>query len=309
MNSTSMLVFEQMWVIIFLITIGYFSYKKGFVTDKGAKTISFLVVNVTNPAVAISSAFSDDIEISHADILIGLALCAFIYVIILALGHLLPVFICKDRSKRKFYTMLCVYSNIGFMGIPVVSAVLGNQALIYVTIFIIIFNLIFYTHGYIVMLSDEEGVEFKISPKTFINVGTLSGIAAILVFWFRLRFPPVIEDTLSYCGRSTTFLAMIILGVALAKIPLKSMFNDVRLWVLWAIRYFAFPIAVAFIIKSLMGTSLMSGSFILLLAMPAGNIPVILAQQYDIDTSTLSPEMFISTMLSLITVTLVAGMI
>ncbi len=309
MESTQSIVFEQMLVIIILIAVGYGCYKKQWITDAGAKTMSFLVVNITNPAIAISSAFSDDISITHKDILIGIAICFILFIVLIIIGHLLAFLLEGEKTKRKYYTMLGVYSNIGFIGIPVVSSVLGDQAIVYVTMFIIAYNIFFYTHGYIVMLSGEKNAEYRISWKTFINSGTVSGIIALIVFWFRLRFPDVIEDTLTYSGKATTFLAMIVLGVALAKIPIKSMFSNKKLWILWLIRYLLFPLAAGFCMKRVFGSNLLTGSMILLLAMPAGNMPIILAQQYDLDTSVLSPGVFISTILSLVTVTLSAMMI
>ena len=57
MESTQSIVFEQMLVILIMIAVGYGCYKKKWITDAGAKTMSFLVANITNPAIAISSAF------------------------------------------------------------------------------------------------------------------------------------------------------------------------------------------------------------------------------------------------------------
>lgn len=301
--STSV-VFQQMLIIIILIIIGYGIYKKGFVGDEGAKNISFLVLNVTNPAYVISSAFSDDISITHEDILFAIVLTFIIYGVLIAFGHILPYIIGVEKAKRKFHAMLSVYSNVGFIGIPVASAVLGQESLIYVTLFNVVYTIFFYTHGYIYLLKDVEGADNRISIKSFINIGTISSVITIIVFWFNIRFPMVIEDTLTYTGRATTFLAMMVLGFSFAKIPFRKILGDPKVYLMVAIRYIAFPVAGTVLLKTLLGDTLLVHTCALMLAMPAGNSPLMLAASYDMETDTMSSGILISTVVSLLSVTL-----
>lgn len=304
--SSSLIVFQQMLVIFILIAIGYFIYKKKWIGDDGSRAVSFLVLNIANPAAVISSAFSDDIGVTRADILQALLVGAAIYAVLIVFGRLAAPLFGRTTEKRISYEMMSIYANVGFMGIPLITAVIGPQALIYVSIFIILFNILCYSHGYMTMLSGRKNVQYRISWKSFINVGTVSGVFAILVYWFRLRFPVMIEETVTYAGRSATFMAMAVLGFSLAKIPLKNLFNDKQLYLFWAIRYLIFPIAAGFLLRILLGRSLMSGTFAYLLAMPAANMPLMIATQYGLETKTLSAGTFITTVLSIITVTLVS---
>lgn len=300
---STLIVFQQMMVIVLLIAIGYLLYKTGKIKDEGSRAISFLVVNITNPAVAVSSAFSDELSISRQDLLTALAVILILYIVLILLGKLIPRLIGIRKAERKFYEMLWVYANVGFMGIPVVSAVIGPDAVLYASIFIVLFNVFFYTHGYATLLAGE-GVSYRIGPKTFLNVGTISGVIAILVFWFRLRFPAVIENTISYAGRATTFLAMIVLGISLAKMPVKKLVEGGRMYLFWAIRYLALPLLAGLLLKQIFGSGLMAMTLTVLMAMPAANMPLILAEQYGINTEILSKGAFITTILSIVTVTL-----
>jgi predicted permease len=301
--STSV-VLQQMLVIIILIAIGYALFKKGFVTDEGSKTMSFLVLTITNPAVCISSAFSEEVEITHWDIIMGLIIGAAMYAFLIVFGHLFSALLTKDNEKRRTYAMLQIYANVGFIGIPVTSAVLGEHSLVFVTVSLIIYNILFYTHGYSTMLSGRKDVEYKFTWKSLINVGTVSGVIAILVFWFRLRFPEFIEATISSAGKATTFMAMIVLGISIAKIPLKSLIGDKKLYLIWAVRYLLVPIAFALVLKNILGSSVMVDAFAILMAMPVGNMPLMLANQYGLETETFSAATFLTTILSVFTVTL-----
>ncbi len=301
--STSV-VLQQMLVIIILIAVGYAMFKKGLITDEGSKTMSFLVLTITNPAVCISSAFSDEVNITHADILMGLVLGVIMYVFLIVFGHLFSAILTKDNEKRRIYTMLQIYANVGFIGIPVTSAVLGEQSLVFVTISLIIYNILFYTHGYSTMLSGRKDIQYKFTWKSLINVGTVSGVIAIAVFWFNLRFPAFIETTISTAGNATTFMAMIVLGISIAKIPLKNLISDKKIYLIWAVRYLLVPIAFALVLKKILGPSVMVSAFGILMAMPVGNMPLMLANQYGLETETFSAATFLTTILSVLTVTL-----
>ncbi len=298
------IVFQQMLVILILVAIGYGVYKKGWITDAGSRSMSFLVVNITNPALNISSAFRDDLQVTHKDILSALLLYLILYLILTAFGHLLANVLADKKENRRYYIMQVMYTNVGFIGIPLASAVLGSEAVVYVAIYNIIYNIFFYTHGYTVMFSGIENINYKVSWKTFINVGTISSILCVFIFWYRLRFPAVIEDVITAGGKATTFMAMIVLGVSLAKIPLKKLVGNYRIFILWGARFLIFPIVAGIVLTRCMDMSLMTSTLILLLAMPVGNMPLMIATQYELDTDILSSGIFISTVLSIVTVTL-----
>ena len=294
-----------MVIILIMIFIGYYVSKKGFLGDNAARDISFLVLNVTNPAYVISCAFSDeDLGITHDDIIMGLLLTAVIYVVLLAFGHILPYILGAPKSDRVMYAMLSIYSNVGFIGIPVSLAVLGQKSLVYVTFFNIVYTILFYTHGNIIMLRDIEGADKKLKLSNFVNIGTIAAVITILLFWFDVKPPIIIEDMISYTGRATTFLAMMVLGFSFSKLPMKKIFGNVRIYLMIAIRYLAFPIVVVLILKSMFGNNIMVQAIALMVAVPPGNSPIILATKYGINTDIMSSGVLVSTVLSVITVTL-----
>ena len=301
---STLTVFQQMLIVIILIVIGYTVYKKGFIGKEGAQNLSFLVLNVTNPAFVISTAFSEEVTISHEDIIFALVLTFVLYIILIIFGRILPFILRSKKKERRFYEVLCVYGNVGFIGIPVASAVLGPNSLIYVMLFNVVYTLFFYTHGYIIMLDGVEGTGKKISVKRIINIGTIAAVITILLFWFEIRLPMVIEDTISYTGRATTFLAMIVLGISFAELPLKKLLGNVRIYVMEVLRYLVFPIVVALILKSIFGSNVMVQTIALMMAMPAGNSPLMLAASHEMNTDTMSSGILVSTLFSVVTVTL-----
>lgn len=301
------IVFQQMLIMLILISVGYILYKKGFITDEGSRILSFLVVNITNPCFVISSGFSDDgFDITHEQLFLGLIITALIYVIMAVFGLLMPRILRAEKEDYRFYEVMCVYSNVGFIGIPVAKAVLGSESIIYVTLFNIMYSLFFYTHGYRCILRDVDGPDTKSSLKKVINFGSVAAVITIILVWFNIQLPMIVEDIIEYTGRSTTFIAMVVLGVSFARLPIKKLIGDIRIYLMVVIRYLAFPIALAFILRHFLGDSLIVEVAALMTAMPAGNTPLMLAEENGLKTEKLSSGILVSTVLSVITVSLTA---
>ena len=141
------IVFQQMVIIFLLILTGYIVYRKGIVKAEISKGISALVVNVCNPAILIRSAFERDASITNENLLLAMLGCALMYVILLAASRILPGVLRVEPKWRNHYALMSIFGNTGFIGIPLVSAVLGSQALIYVAIVNAYFNLLFIPLG------------------------------------------------------------------------------------------------------------------------------------------------------------------
>ena len=303
-------VFQQMLVIFLLIAIGYFIYKKGFVGEDASRTFSWLVVNVTNPAVIISSVLDAD-PISDLGVLAwDMLITLLIYAASILLGVLIPWLLRAPKKERGFYHAMTVYPNSGFMGIPVISAVLGNQAMIFVVIYNILFNLFFYSHGMYVLTPSEGGKRhLHIDWKQIMNIGTVFSLIALAICIFRIKLPAVLSETVSYTGRATTLLAMLVLGMALARIPFREIFSDLRLLVYSLIRLLVIPLAAGLILRQVTDQTLFVQCMVMLLAMPGANLPLMYCQQENIRADVLAKGITLTTLLSLVTITLVSVVI
>lgn len=298
-------VFQQMLVIFLLIGTGFLIFRKGWCPQESSKYFSFLVTSVCNPAIMVASALDKNTTATRQDILITAGVAAVVYLVLIIAGYLLPVVLRVERDERKLYNMMTVYGNVSFIGIPVVSAVLGTSAVIYVTIFNLFYNVLIYTHGLFVLKPDQGG-EKKASWKSFINIGTIAAVASIVIFWYGISLPTVLADSISYAGRCTTFLSMVVLGASLSQIRFREIFSVPRLYIFIAIRMVAFPILVTLVLKQFFSNEMMIQAVLLVIAMPVGNMPLMLANQYGMKCETLSKGILLSTMLSLVTITLVS---
>ena len=302
-------VFQQMLVIFLLILVGYGACRKRVLTDPVARGISAIVVHITNPALLVASALDEEVGISHGDLLRMALVAACVYGVLLLLGAAVPRLLRVPEGGRKFYNVMMIYGNVGFIGIPVVSAVLGAEGVIYLVVFNFFYNILFYTHGRYVLTADQAGERRKITWKTFVNVGTVSGLAAMALFWFPISLPAVISNTLSYLGEANTFLSMLVLGASLARMPLRSIFTETWLNLFCLILMLGLPVLLGMAVKQLVPDPLMVCVTVLLIAMPVGNLPLMTAQENGIPADTLARGIVLTTLLSLVTITLTAAIV
>ena len=158
-------VFFQMLALLIMIGAGYFMTRKGMMDEHTNTQMSKMIVNVFNPMLILSSAANSAGLVSLGTIgTVGL-IALGMFAIFIAAGMILSPLFDKAPDQRKIFQMMFVFSNLGFIGIPVVSSILGEAYVVYVTEFLLIYTIVFYTYG--VALMDGK---FSISSlKSMIN--------------------------------------------------------------------------------------------------------------------------------------------
>jgi len=296
-----LVVIGRMAVIAILVGIGIFLYKKKIIPDTSTKTLSSLVVDVCNPALVLSSVLTGNITAGKNDLIKALAFGAVIYAALVILGYLYPVLTGVKKDERRFSNLMMVYTNVGFIGIPVAKAVLPDNAMLYVVVSNIFYALLFYTHGVSVLSGGKE----KIDLKKIFSPGTVMALITLLVFWFDLELPEVLSGSVIYIGNATTFLSMCILGIAIARSDLSKCLHDAGIFIYIFFRMLLFPLVVAWTMKQLGAGHEMILAFAMLMSLPVGNLPLIQAEKTGEDTRILSSYITLTTIATLFTTTLV----
>ena len=304
------IVIQQMIVMLIIIFIGYFFTKKGKLNELSSRHISGLVVNVCNPAMLVCSAFSADSQVSGALLLNALLATLLLYAILLLAGFLIPRLMRYPADEHYIYHFLTVYGNVGFLGIPLVSAVLGSNALIYVSINVLVFNILFYLTG-LNIIRKKAGVTTASGPKEIlsklVNTGTVSALFTIIFYLSDFDVPLIITNTLDYTGRATTFLSMLVLGISVAQMPLKEIFCHGKDYVFIIIRMILLPILCVLLLRSFVSDPLIMGVCCLMISVPAANLPLMCSKEYGLRTAELTRMIILTTLLSVLTIPLVVS--
>lgn len=300
-----LVIFSKMLTIALLLATGVLVYRLGIVSAAGSREISALIVKVCCPVMIVSNALADESELTPATLGTAMAVCLGLYLVFILLGHLLPRLIAVPKAERPSYLMLSIFGNAGFIGIPVSLAVLGPSSMPFVIVFNVMYNIFFYTYGYrVISRAVDQPIPLKLSSMA--NAGTVSCVIALAIYLFRPAVPEVLAQTLSYVSGSTTFLSMLVLGITLATTPLKTVLANPRIYVFSLARILVFPVLLALVLRMFLSDTMMVSTLVLMAAMPAGNLAVMLASQYDMDTGTLTSGIITSTLLCLVTIPLVS---
>lgn len=308
-------VLQQMVIIFILIGIGMILYRRKLISEEGSKQISGLIINVTNPALLICSALDDGPKASLQELGIALIAYAAVFAILIAVSFLIPRLLRIPKNLHYAYQMLTIFGNVGFIGIPLASAVLGSESLIYVSIFNLLFNLLIYTFGISLLQraaagqTPEEAAAPASHPgsnrlQKLVNAGTISAAVTIIFYLGNFRVPVIISSALSYTGRATTLLSMLVLGVSVAQMAPKDIFSHPKLYVFTLLRQILVPIGCMLLMRQFSDHKMILNTMLLMAAVPAANMPLMLAKQMDMETESISQGIILTTVLSLVTVPL-----
>lgn len=298
-------VFFQMLALLIMIGTGYLMTKKEMIDEHTNGKISRMIVNVFNPLLFLSSALNS-VGMISVDLMFQIGwIAAGMFVFFILAGMLLTPLFDKDPDQRKIFQMMFVFSNLGFIGIPVISSVLGAEYVVYITGFLVMYNIVFYTYG----LSIMDGKFSAASLKSMVNPGTVSCVIAVLVIAFELKVPDFIQTAVTYLGNATSPLALVLVGFTLARSDLKKIFGAVKLYLFSVIKLLILPLLMLPVLRMITDDTAVISVCMIMFGMPIGNMPLILGNERGIDGSTCSAAIILSTVLCVFTVPVLVAVI
>lgn len=301
-----MLLLQQMIVLFILMGVGFFCYRLKMITDEVSKKLSAIVVNIANPALILTGCMGEE-KIEGRELLLIVALVVVIYAVLVVLAMVLPAALGVEKKSRGIYQAMTIFSNIGFMGFPVISALYGSSALLYASLFMIPYNVLIYTFG-VAAMSTDENANWKdsFSLKRIMNVGVIACMITIIVYLLQIPIPAFIKSTTTYLSNLTAPLSMMVIGASLATINLKKLFADVRLLLFSALKLLVIPVLGVLLIRQFVNNDIICGVCMVMLATPVGSMTAMLAQQYEGDYEMASRGVALTTVLSVITMPVVS---
>ena len=290
-------VFEQVTVLFLIILIGYIARKKRILTGELNKGLSNVLLYITLPLQIIYSfnkSFSQD--------MLNNSLIIFIIAVIThTVSVILGLFIFKryPEDKVKVLRYITIFSNCGFMGYPVLKGIFGDAGIFYGSIYNIPFTILMWTVGITIFNGKSEGNKIK---KAIINPGIIATIMGFTIFMFSISLPSALKDTLNSVGSMTTPLSMIIIGSALAETRIRDIFNEFSIYYVTFLRLILLPLVTLLVLRliGIQGIPLVVS--VVLVGMPAAANTVVFSEKYDGDSVFASKAIFVSTILSMITI-------
>ncbi|MCC3864167.1 AEC family transporter [Terrisporobacter petrolearius] len=290
---------NQMLVLFIVMIIGYITNKKNILDVNANKKISSLLLNITAPALILSSVVNRH-KAGDPKLVLDIAVLAIIlYAILPFLGIVLAKILKVPKEDENLYQFMTIFSNVGFVGFPVIESIFGSEAVFFAAIINLVFNIFCYSYG-IYLISESNKLSFDI--KTLINPGIIVSIIAIIIYITNIEVHLVIKETTSMIGGITTPLAMMLIGSSLGEIPIKEVFLEKRLYPYTFIKQIIMPIIFFLILKPFVTNELILGIIIIVSAMPVATITIMFCNEYEGNINLASKTIFITTLCSVVTI-------
>ena len=291
-----LLIVSQLFKMLVILLVGIFCSRIGLVSTEGSRCISNLLLNIVNPCLILTVYQTDYNSDLVAGLLVSFAAAILSHIVAILISTLLI----RKGSSADFglERYASVYSNCGFIGIPLIGSVLGDTGVFYLSAYMVMFNLFSWTHGVILM---EKRFSFKNLKEGLVSPMFIATLIAVLLFFLQLEIPSVLLDSMNYIADMNTPLAMMVAGFSVAQADLKKMCRNLRLYYASAIKLIIFPLCSIALLMLFRLPSVISMTILIAAACPSATTGTMMAIRYK-QNYTYSSEIFsMTTMFAVIT--------
>ncbi|MCD7833323.1 MAG: AEC family transporter [Lachnospiraceae bacterium] len=302
------IIITQISKMLLILLVGVLCYRLKLIDDHANKGLANLLLMVVNPIVAVTALQTDYSPELVTGLLIsyGLAIVTHLFMILIS-----GLCIREDGNDNcAVERFSATYSNCGFIGIPLVQSILGNEGVLYLTAYMTVFNIFSWTHGLGLMTRDRSSRHDKkdlvSSIKTLLRhlctPMIIASFLGLICFFLQLRFPPILSDTLTYIRNMNTPLAMIIAGVSVAQTSIPAMLKHRRIYLVSLIKLIVMPSILFAILLIVRVNSTVAYTMLVAAACPCATTGTAFALKFQKNYAYSSEIYAFSTLCSLLTV-------
>ena len=292
--------------LIIIVIAGFVSHKRGIINEEFERKLSGFVIRVTCPALLISSTMGDKMpDREHIPMLLLVSLLT--YVILIPLAYIQPVLMRVKRDLRGMYSFMLTYSNVGFIGYPVVASIFGSDAVFYACILNVFNTITVFIWG--VMFISGENLKNGFRFRLFVSPAMIATYISVVIVILNLHTPKAIAMPLSILGNMTVPSSLIVIGAALAEIPTRKMVGTPHIFIMCFLKLLVLPLLVYYAMIIIGIDTRISSINMILIAMPVASFGTMFCMQMGKDETTMSQGTFWTTLLSVVSIPLLAMLI
>lgn len=303
MLENFLVIFQQIIILFVLVFAGFCCGKAKLINEQGIKTLTNVVLYLATPCVIITSYMREFSVLLLGDLFISLGLSFLVHIIGIVIAMIaFPAKNRTDKSSVMHYAV--VFSNAGYMGLPLQKALLGDAGVFFGASYVAVFNIMCWTYG-LWCMSKQSG---SFSAKRLINPGVVSVIIGIIIFVFSIQVPVSVKDALLQLGNLNTPLPMLIIGYYLAKADIVGALKDKNVYIVSILRLIIVPLVCLGVmyLMGIRGTMLVS--MVIPAAAPAATATSMFALLCGRDEQTSVNLVSVTTVLSLATMSIIVAL-
>jgi predicted permease len=299
--SLAVTAFNQIIIMFFIILIGIICYKIKLIDKDTNKKLADIVLMLVNPFVIFVS-YQRKFE---ATLLTGLLISLALALVTHIFGILITYVILRKRNHEADIAIerfAVIYSNCGFIGIPLVNGIFGSEGVFYITAHLTIFNLVVWTHGMITVSgkSDKKSI-----LKAILSPSVIATVTGFIFFISKMMLPGIAMEALSYIGNMNTPMAMLVAGVTIAQTDIRKLLGKVRIYYIAFFKLIFVPLAVLMIYRFFDIPHIVLLTAVLAAACPTAATINLFSIRYGKNYLYASEMFAVTTILSLITIPVV----
>lgn len=302
MGENFITVGTQVLELFILIAVGYLCGKTKILNDKTAKSITDIVLYIVCPCVIIDN-FIRPFEVEMLGKLLttaAAALCIHAVSIVIAM----LIFHDKQPTRNRVYRFALIFSNCGYMSLPMQQAILGSDGVFFGAVYIVIFNVVMWTFGVWLSSGDKKSLSAK---KILLNPCIIGMAVGLVIFLTSLPVPEVIAKPITFLANLNTPLPMMIVGYYLSQTKIRDAFKDGKGFICVLFRLVVIPLLAfgGMMLCGIRDTVLVT--CVIAAAAPTAAATTMFAAKFDNDARLSVNLVTLSTLLSVITMPLIVG--
>lgn len=293
-----------MMTLFALVVVGYIAGKLGYLGGDFDRQLSRLVINITCPALILSSSMTGTLPDRHL-ILPLLLISAITYIILAGVAFLLPRYLTKNKDDEGPVGFALMFGNVGFMGYPVVASIFGHEAVFYAAVLNVVNTFAVFTIGTILITGKSEMEGERFQKKVLYSTPMLAAYLTMAIVALEIdNIPEVVCQPLTMLGNITVPAALLIIGSSMSSLPLRSLLGNPIVYTTTLFRLAILPIGIHFLMNAAGFSPMVVNINTLVIAMPVATYGTILCLKYEKDTTMMTEVTFITTLLSMISIPL-----
>lgn len=270
------IVLHQLISMGIYVLIGYILSKTKLISEEGTKSFANLLIYLILPCAIISSFCRDMTVEETAKMFISLGLSVGLIVISIVISH----FLFKDNPVDNFSSC---FSNVGFMGIPLITATLGAESVFFIAGLVAMMNMMQWIYGQRLLSKEKTTLKAK---TLVLNPLSVAFILGLLLYFVPFSLPEQVMTCVKAIASCNSPIAMIILGCYLRKVPFKTIFTSGSAYIATLSRLLLIPIVTALFLAVIPGVDENIRLAMLISACtPVGTNVAVYAQKLDQDYS------------------------
>lgn len=302
------IVLEQIEIFVVYMLIGIFAVKMHFLDREKLSVLSGCITKILLPLLIFTNTINGTTREQFLSTAVIILIAALLYLVLYVVAAVLAKLLRLDSKHESLYRACTMFGNCGFMGIPIITVLYPEQGGLYIAMYTVIDQLVLWTVG--MNLTAPVDNAKKLSPsqrfRKMINPATVAILAGVFIVLTGIKLPSVVVTALAKTGAAASPLAMLYLGGVFCYIKIIDYLKLKEVYATIVVKMLLLPVLVYTVLSHIPAVDQNIAVTIgILCALPTMSSVAMIAESQHSDSDYTSGFIFVTTLISIITVPVV----